>query len=238
MLALLVFLPIAAFVAILLGAPARVTAIGAAAVNLALGLYAACTWHCSCWTFLAAGAGKARAASGLWFSRWHERHHGAAHRDRHARRRALRQGPRRPGKTLLRILAAHLRRGARRLRRHRPVFLLRLPRTRADPDVPHDRHARPRRPQGGRLENHHLSGPRLDHPASRAGLARQPHRHLRHGPDGRRRRHHRSRRAERASPPCCWSASARSSRSSRSTRGPPRPMPARPPRSPCCTPAC
>lgn len=41
MLAILVFLPLAAFIAILLGAPARVAAIGAAAVNLALGLYAA-----------------------------------------------------------------------------------------------------------------------------------------------------------------------------------------------------
>jgi len=50
MLALLVFLPIAAFVAILLGASARAAAIGASAVNLALGLYAACTWHCSCWS--------------------------------------------------------------------------------------------------------------------------------------------------------------------------------------------
>ena len=50
MLALLVFLPIAAFIAILLGAPARVTAIGAAAANLALGIYAACTWHGSSWS--------------------------------------------------------------------------------------------------------------------------------------------------------------------------------------------
>jgi hypothetical protein len=37
MLAILVFLPIIAFIAILLGAPARLTAIGASAVNLALG---------------------------------------------------------------------------------------------------------------------------------------------------------------------------------------------------------
>ena len=51
MLALLVFLPIAAFIAILLGAPARSTAVAAAALNLALGLYAACSWHCSCWSF-------------------------------------------------------------------------------------------------------------------------------------------------------------------------------------------
>jgi NADH-quinone oxidoreductase subunit M len=51
MLALLVFLPLAAFLAILLGAPARMTAVGAVAVNLALGLYAACTWQCSGWSF-------------------------------------------------------------------------------------------------------------------------------------------------------------------------------------------
>ena len=51
MLALLVFLPIAAFIAILLGAPARRTAVGVSALNLALGLYAACSWHCSCWSF-------------------------------------------------------------------------------------------------------------------------------------------------------------------------------------------
>ncbi|MEI6177531.1 MAG: hypothetical protein WCS43_11615, partial [Verrucomicrobiota bacterium] len=51
MLALLVILPLAAFLAILLGAPARLTAIGAAAVNLALALYAACTWHCTSWAF-------------------------------------------------------------------------------------------------------------------------------------------------------------------------------------------
>ena len=51
MLALLVFLPLAAFAAILLGAPARRTAIGVSAANLALGLVAACTWHCSCWNF-------------------------------------------------------------------------------------------------------------------------------------------------------------------------------------------
>lgn len=51
MLALLVFLPLIAFIAILLGAPARLTAIGASAVNLALGTYAAFTWKCSCWSF-------------------------------------------------------------------------------------------------------------------------------------------------------------------------------------------
>jgi NADH-quinone oxidoreductase subunit M len=51
MLALLVLLPIAAFLAILLGAPARLTAIGTAALNLLLALYATCTWHCTCWAF-------------------------------------------------------------------------------------------------------------------------------------------------------------------------------------------
>ena len=51
MLALLVFLPVAAFIAILLGAPARLTAIAASALNLALGLYAAFTWKCTCWSF-------------------------------------------------------------------------------------------------------------------------------------------------------------------------------------------
>lgn len=51
MLALLVFLPIAAFLAILLGAPARVTAAGVSVVNFALGLCAAFTWQCSCWSF-------------------------------------------------------------------------------------------------------------------------------------------------------------------------------------------
>jgi len=51
MLALIVLLPPAAFLAILLGAPARLTSIGAAALNLALALYAAATWHCTCWAF-------------------------------------------------------------------------------------------------------------------------------------------------------------------------------------------
>ena len=51
MLLLLVFLPIAAFIAILLGAPARLTAIVSASINLAIGVYAACTWHCACWSF-------------------------------------------------------------------------------------------------------------------------------------------------------------------------------------------
>jgi len=49
MLALLVFLPIVAFIAILLGAPARLTAIAASAINLALGIYAAASWKSTCW---------------------------------------------------------------------------------------------------------------------------------------------------------------------------------------------
>jgi NADH-quinone oxidoreductase subunit M len=44
MLALLVFLPILAFIAILLGAPARLTALSASVVNLVLGLAAVFTW--------------------------------------------------------------------------------------------------------------------------------------------------------------------------------------------------
>jgi NADH-quinone oxidoreductase subunit M len=54
MLALLVFLPIAAFIAILLGAPARLTAIGASVINLALGLFAAFSFsagHAASWAF-------------------------------------------------------------------------------------------------------------------------------------------------------------------------------------------
>jgi len=49
MLALLVFIPIAAFVAILLGAPARQTAVTAAAANLLLGIAAALTWTHEIW---------------------------------------------------------------------------------------------------------------------------------------------------------------------------------------------
>ncbi len=51
MLALLVFLPILAFIAILFGAPARLTAITASAINLVLGLFAAVTWHSASWAF-------------------------------------------------------------------------------------------------------------------------------------------------------------------------------------------
>ena len=47
---ILVFLPIVAFVAILLGAPARLTTLGAAAINLALGLVAVCRWQCTACT--------------------------------------------------------------------------------------------------------------------------------------------------------------------------------------------
>lgn len=50
MLAILVFLPVLAFAAILLGIPARLTAIGASAANLALGLVAAFSWRASCWS--------------------------------------------------------------------------------------------------------------------------------------------------------------------------------------------
>jgi NADH-quinone oxidoreductase subunit M len=54
MLAILVFLPIAAFIGILLGAPARQTAVAAAAVNLVLGLAAALTWNSQgVWSFSA-----------------------------------------------------------------------------------------------------------------------------------------------------------------------------------------
>jgi NADH-quinone oxidoreductase subunit M len=51
MLLLLVFLPILAFIAILLGAPARHTAIATAMVNLGLGLLAAFTKHAAWWSF-------------------------------------------------------------------------------------------------------------------------------------------------------------------------------------------
>ncbi len=51
MLAFLVLIPIAAFLGILLGAPARLTAISASAANLVLGIYAAFSWKCPCWSF-------------------------------------------------------------------------------------------------------------------------------------------------------------------------------------------
>ena len=50
MLALLVLIPLAAFVAMLAGAPARKTAVAASAVNLVLGLWAAFTWTQPMWT--------------------------------------------------------------------------------------------------------------------------------------------------------------------------------------------
>ncbi len=53
MLLLLVFLPILAFIAILCGAPARLTAIGASAINLVLGLVAVSSWKSSVWAFSA-----------------------------------------------------------------------------------------------------------------------------------------------------------------------------------------
>ncbi len=53
MLLLIVFLPILAFIAILFGAPARLTAIAASAINLALGLAAVFSWKSSFWAFSA-----------------------------------------------------------------------------------------------------------------------------------------------------------------------------------------
>jgi len=49
MLALIVFLPLIAFIAILLGAPARLAAIGASLVNLILGIALALTWKAPAW---------------------------------------------------------------------------------------------------------------------------------------------------------------------------------------------
>jgi NADH-quinone oxidoreductase subunit M len=51
MLFLLVFLPIAAFIAILFGAPARLTAVAASAINLVLGLATVFSWKSSVWSF-------------------------------------------------------------------------------------------------------------------------------------------------------------------------------------------
>jgi NADH-quinone oxidoreductase subunit M len=51
MLSLLVLLPLLAFAAILLGAPARTTSIAAAAANLALGLSAVTSWQMPFWAF-------------------------------------------------------------------------------------------------------------------------------------------------------------------------------------------
>ena len=50
MLAFLVLIPLAAFVAMLAGAPARKTAIAAGAANLVLGLWAACSWKADMWS--------------------------------------------------------------------------------------------------------------------------------------------------------------------------------------------
>jgi NADH-quinone oxidoreductase subunit M len=50
MLAIIVFLPLLAFAAILLGSPARQTAVAAAAANLVLGLWATFTWQSDIWS--------------------------------------------------------------------------------------------------------------------------------------------------------------------------------------------
>ncbi|MFU8892161.1 MAG: complex I subunit 4 family protein [Luteolibacter sp.] len=50
MLSIIVFLPLLAFAAILLGSPARQTAVAAAAANLALGLWATFSWQCESWS--------------------------------------------------------------------------------------------------------------------------------------------------------------------------------------------
>lgn len=49
MLFALILIPLLAAVAILIGSPARLTAIIAAVLNLGISIYAACTWDCSCW---------------------------------------------------------------------------------------------------------------------------------------------------------------------------------------------
>lgn len=51
MLTLLVALPILAFIAILLGAPARLTAIGASVINIVLGLASVFSWQKELWSF-------------------------------------------------------------------------------------------------------------------------------------------------------------------------------------------
>ena len=50
MLSIIVFLPLIAFAAILLGSPARKTAVAAAAANLVLGLWATFTWQSDVWS--------------------------------------------------------------------------------------------------------------------------------------------------------------------------------------------
>jgi len=44
-----ILIPLIAAIAILLGSPARLTAVIAAVINLGISIYAACTWQCSCW---------------------------------------------------------------------------------------------------------------------------------------------------------------------------------------------
>ncbi|OYV04049.1 MAG: hypothetical protein CFE26_18975 [Verrucomicrobiales bacterium VVV1] len=51
MLALLVLIPILAFIAILAGAPARLTALASSVVNLAIGIAVALMPKCTCWAF-------------------------------------------------------------------------------------------------------------------------------------------------------------------------------------------
>ena len=51
MLALLVFFPIIAVIAILFGAPARLTAVATATLNFLVGLFAVSSWKCACWNF-------------------------------------------------------------------------------------------------------------------------------------------------------------------------------------------
>ena len=142
MLALLVFLPIAAFIAILLGAPARLTAIGASAVNLVLGICAAFSWHntglwsCSASVLekpalhLAFGITDGMSAVMVLLSVI-------------VTLAAVLSGKSPQGREKLyyRLVAPDFRRGTGCLRRHRLVFLLRLPRTGADSDIPDDRHA-------------------------------------------------------------------------------------------------
>ena len=49
MLFALILIPLLAAVAIFFGSPARLTALGAALINLLITAYAASTWNCSCW---------------------------------------------------------------------------------------------------------------------------------------------------------------------------------------------
>jgi len=44
-----ILIPLIAVIAILLGSPARLTAVIAAVINLGISIYSACTWQCPCW---------------------------------------------------------------------------------------------------------------------------------------------------------------------------------------------